>query len=129
MGSGTNLGAVRGLGSAKHGADHWVKQRTSAIANLGLMIWLLASLLQLPDFDFATVGSWLNSPLTAIPMAMLIISVFTHFRIGLQVFIEDYVHDDGLKFASLFALTVYTYGLGAIALFALARIAFSGMPQ
>jgi succinate dehydrogenase / fumarate reductase, membrane anchor subunit len=60
---------------------------------------------------------------------MLIISVFTHFRIGLQVFIEDYVHDDGLKFASLFALTVYTYGLGAIALFALARIAFSGMPQ
>ncbi len=129
MGSGTNLGAVRGLGSAKHGADHWIKQRTSAIANLGLMVWFIVSMIRLPAYDFATIGLWLSSPLSAIPMAMLIISVFTHFRIGLQVFIEDYVHDDGLKFASLFALTAYTYGLGAIALFALAKIAFSGMPQ
>jgi succinate dehydrogenase / fumarate reductase, membrane anchor subunit len=129
MGSGTHLGAVRGLGSAKHGADHWIKQRVSAVANLGLMIWFIVSLKRLPDFDFGTIGLWLASPLTAIPLAMLIISVFTHFRIGLQVFIEDYVHDDGLKFASLLALTAYTYGLGAIALFSLARIAFSGMPQ
>ncbi len=129
MGSGTNLGAVRGLGSAKHGADHWIKQRVSAIANLGLMVWFIVSMIRLPAYDFATIGLWLSSPLSAIPMAMLIISVFTHFRIGLQVFIEDYVHDDGLKFASLFALTAYTYGLGATALFALAKIAFSGMPQ
>lgn len=129
MGGGTNLGAVRGLGSAKHGAEHWIKQRTSAIANLGLMVWFIVSLIRLPAYDFGTVGQWLASPLAAIPLAMLILSVCTHFRIGLQVLIEDYVHDDGLKFASLFGLTAYTYGVGATALFALAKIAFSGMPQ
>jgi succinate dehydrogenase / fumarate reductase, membrane anchor subunit len=56
----------------------------------------------------------------------LIISVFWHFRIGLQVVIEDYVHDDGLKFGSLVALNLYSFGLGAMALFAIAKTAFTG---
>ena len=129
MGNGTGLGRVRGLGSAKHGGGHWVIHRMTAIGTLLLMLWLVFSLVRLPAYDFATVRLWLEQPIVAVPMMLLVISVFWHFRIGLQVLIEDYVHEEGLKFASLLALTFYTFGLGALALFAIAKIALTGTPN
>ena len=129
MGNGTGLGRVRGLGSAKHGGAHWVLHRMTAVGNLLLLPWLLISLVRLPTYDFTTIHMWLAQPLVAVPMMLLVISVFWHFRIGLQVVIEDYVHEDGLKFASLTALTFYTLGAAAFALFAIAKIALTGTPN
>jgi succinate dehydrogenase / fumarate reductase, membrane anchor subunit len=129
VGNGTQLGRVRGLGSSGHGADHWLKQRTTAIANFALMIWFVASMLLLPDYSYQTLQGWLASPLAAVPLMLLVISVFWHFRMGLQVVIEDYVHDDGLKFGSLIALNFYSVGTAAVALFAIAKIAFTGTPN
>lgn len=125
MGSGTGLGRVRGLGSAKHGAGHWLTQRTTAVGNLALMLWFVIILLRLPSYDYQAIQTWLSSPWAAIPMILLVISVFWHFRIGLQVFIEDYVHDEGLKFASLTLLTFYTIGLGTTAIFAILKVALA----
>ncbi len=125
MGTGTELGRVRGLGPSHHGGGHWLDQRTTALGNVALMLWLVASLLLLPNYGYETVQAWLSSPWAAIPMMLLVISVVWHFRLGLQVFIEDYVHDEGLKFASLTLLTFYTFGVGATALFAIAKIAFA----
>ena len=45
--------------------------------------------------NHAAVVQILGSPLVAIVMLLFIISVTTHMRIGMQVIIEDYVHDDG----------------------------------
>jgi succinate dehydrogenase / fumarate reductase membrane anchor subunit len=129
MGNGTGLGRVRGLGSAKHGGGHWVIHRMTAIGTLLLMLWLVFSLVRLPAYDFATVRLWLEQLIVAVPMMLLVISVFWHFRIGLQVLIEDYVHEEGLKFASLLGLTFYTFGMGALALFAIAKIALTGTPN
>ncbi len=129
MGTGTGLGRVRGLGSAKHGGAHWVLHRMTAVGNLLLLPWLLISLVRLPTYDYTTVTTWLAQPLAAVPMILLVISVFWHFRIGLQVVIEDYVHEEGTKFASLTALTFYTLGAAAFALFAIAKIALTGTPN
>ena len=129
MGNGTGLGRVRGLGSAKHGGNHWVLHRMTAVSNLLLMLWLVFSLLRLPTYDYATIRLWLEQPLVAVPMMLLVISVFWHFRMGLRVLIEDYVHEDGLKFASIAALSFYTFGLGALALFSIAKIALTGTPN
>lgn len=129
MGHGTGLGRVRGLGSAKHGGNHWVLHRMTAVSNLLLMLWLVFSLLRLPTYDYGTIRLWLEQPLVAVPMMLLVISVFWHFRMGLQVLIEDYVHEDGLKFASIAALSFYTFGLGALALFSIAKIALTGTPN
>jgi len=126
MGSGTRVGRVRGLGSAKSGAHHWIAQRVTAIGNALLMPWFLISLALLPAYDHAAISGWLAQPIVAVPMLLLVISVFYHVRLGLQVCIEDYVHDDGLKFAVLVLLTFFTVGCGAVCLFSIAKIAFAG---
>jgi succinate dehydrogenase / fumarate reductase membrane anchor subunit len=125
MGSGTGLGRVRGLGSAKSGSHHWWLQRVTAVGNIILGFWLIISLLRLPGLDHKTVSDWLASPLAAVPMALIVLNVFWHFRIGLQVIIEDYVHG-GLRIATLGLLHIWTFGAGGFALYAIFKIAFMG---
>jgi succinate dehydrogenase / fumarate reductase membrane anchor subunit len=129
MGSGTGLGRVRGLGSSKHGAQHWLHQRTTAVGNLLLVLWLIFSFLRLPNLDYDTVKIWLSAPLVAVPMILMLISLFWHVRLGLQVVIEDYVHDEALKFGSLLALNFYTLGCGALGIFSVLKIALTGTPS
>ena len=126
MGNGTELGRVRGLGSAHSGPHHWILQRVTAVANLVLLVWLLVSLLTNDVSTGAAVKTWLSSPVAAVPMALLAISVFTHFRLGLQVLIEDYLHVEATKLAALLALTFFTWGGMIFALFSIAKIAFGG---
>ena len=85
----TPIKRVRGLGSAHHGAHHWLVQRFTAIGNLVLSIWLIASIIGLPDLSYATVSKWLAQPVSATAMILLVISTFWQARLGLQVLIED----------------------------------------
>jgi succinate dehydrogenase / fumarate reductase, membrane anchor subunit len=123
MGTGTEIGRVRGLGSAKSGAHHWWTQRLTAGSNFLLIAWFLISLARLPAYDYATVTAWLSAPLAAVPMALLVASVFWHFRLGLQVVIEDYQHDE-TRVVALVALNFYA--MAAFAIFSILKIAFTG---
>lgn len=126
MGNGTSIGRVRGLGAAHHGPHHWLVQRFTAIGNLVLMSWLLASFVLLGDFGHASVVKWLTQPITATAMILLVISLFWHARLGLQVVLEDYIHDGGSKFALIAVLNLATIGGGAFAIFSVALLAFGG---
>lgn len=126
MGTGTRLGRVRGLGSARAGTHHWLNQRVTAVGNLILVIWLVVSALRLPGLDYEMVVNWLAQPLVAVPMILMLINLFYHLRLGLQVVIEDYVHDDALKFGAILLLNFYAIGAAALGIFAVARIAFTG---
>lgn len=128
MGNGTELGRVRGLGSAKHGSGHWMDQRFTALGNLLLTSWFVVSLLRLPNFDYDTVATWLAMPSVALPMMLMLVSIFSHVRLGLQVFIEDYVHEEGNKLAALTLLNFYVIGAGAFGLFMVAKHAFAVVP-
>ena len=123
MGSGTSIGRVRGLGSAHEGAHHWWHQRLTAGANLFLMLWFLFSLARLGGFDYATIHSWMASAWVAIPMLLLIVSVFYHFRLGLQVVIEDYAHHEG-RTVLMVLLNFFTVAAAGIAIFAILKVAF-----
>ncbi|QJB68596.1 succinate dehydrogenase, hydrophobic membrane anchor protein [Parasphingorhabdus halotolerans] len=127
MGSGTNIGRVRGLGSAGHGAHHWIIQRVTAIGNLLLVMWLLFSLLRLPNYEHELMVGWLSSPLVAVPMMLMLVSIFWHLRLGLQVLIEDYVPDHGIKFGLIIFLNFFAIGGAALGIFAVAKIAFTGV--
>ena len=128
MGNGTELGRVRGLGSAKHGSHHWLNQRLTAIGNLLLTLWLVGSLLLLPNFEYTTLAQWLAQPIVAVPMMLMIVSIFWHARLGLQVFIEDYVHEPSLLLPTLVLLNFYVIGSAAFGIFTVAKHAFAGVP-
>ena len=122
--SASPLGKVRGLGSARSGGEHWLSERATSIALLLLGVWLLASFLLLPDLSLRTVREWLRAPSGAIPMGLLVITGFVHGLDGLKVVVDDYVHDEGNRFALNLLLLFAAIGGAAIALFALARLAF-----
>ena len=122
--SASPLGKARALGSAREGGEHWLSERVASIALLLLGAWLLASLLMLPSLDGATLVEWLRDPSGAVPMALLIVTAFKHALDGMKVIVDDYVDDEGNRFATNTLLLFLAVGGGALALFALARIAF-----
>jgi succinate dehydrogenase / fumarate reductase membrane anchor subunit len=124
----TPLAQVRGLGSAREGGHHWWIERLTSVSTLLLFVWLLVSLLRLPALDYRTITEWLQSPLAAVPMLLLILSTFWHLKLGMQVAIEDYVHEEGWKFLSILLLNFATVIGGAFALFAVLKIAL-GVPH
>lgn len=126
MGNGTSIGRVRGLGSAHSGSHHWLVQRFTAAGNLVLTIWLAVSLICLPNYSFTTVHDWIVHPLPATALGLLLISTFWHARLGLQVVVEDYVHEAGLKFAAITALNLATFAGAGFGLLCVIRLALGG---
>ena len=96
----------------------------TSIALLLLGTWLIASLLLLPKLDQRTVIEWLHAPSGAIPMALLIVVGFKHGLDGVKVVVDDYVHEEGSRFVVNTLLLFLAIGGAALALFALASIAF-----
>ncbi|MBX9643820.1 MAG: succinate dehydrogenase, hydrophobic membrane anchor protein [Novosphingobium sp.] len=123
MGNGTSIGRVRGLGSARHGAQHWLVQRYTAIGNLLAGLYLLFSLVGLGEFTHKALHAWLSKPLPAVMVALFVVSTFWHARLGLQVLAEDYVHEEGNKFAVMALLNLFAFAGAAFGLLCVVRIA------
>jgi succinate dehydrogenase / fumarate reductase membrane anchor subunit len=118
----TSIGRVRGLGAARAGTEHFKLQRLTAIANVVLVLWLVFSLAALPGTGYEDVRAWLGRPLPAILMILLVISVVYHARLGVQVVIEDYVHHEGARVASLAALTLAAVALAVACIIAVLNV-------
>lgn len=86
------LARARGHGSARGGVHHWLAQRASAVLLLLLAGWLIFVAIRLSGADHATARAFLAQPLNAALMILLLLSLFYHAMLGLQVVIEDYVH-------------------------------------
>jgi succinate dehydrogenase / fumarate reductase membrane anchor subunit len=126
MGNGTSIGRVRGLGAAHSGAHHWLSLRYTALGSLLLTVWFAVSLLLLPNFSHDTVRDWLVRPVPATAMALFIVVNIWHARLGLQVVIEDYVHEHANKFAALTVLNLLAFAGAAFGLFCVIRLALGG---
>jgi succinate dehydrogenase / fumarate reductase membrane anchor subunit len=128
MGDGTSIGRVRGLGSAHEGAHHWLLQRYTAAGNFLTVLFLAVSLVALPDLTYPTVRAWLAHPVPALVLALLIVSVFWHARLGLQVMLEDYVHGAS-RFAALLVLNLAAFAGAAVGLLFLAQIVVGSVAE
>ena len=123
MNKGTEIGEVRGLGSAHHGAGHWVLMQATSAGALITCAYLVISFLLLPDLSYATVTGWLRGLGPSFALALLIVAVFWHARLGLQVLVEDYVHTPGTRFATLLVINLAAFAGAAFGLLCLIRIA------
>lgn len=120
----TPIGRARGLGSAKSGTGHFWWQRVTAIVLALLVPWLVGTLVSFIGADLLSVQIALARPLNAILIAVFVLALFWHAKLGMQVVIEDYVHTRALEI-TLQLLVTFACVFGALAsLYAIARIAF-----
>jgi succinate dehydrogenase / fumarate reductase membrane anchor subunit len=120
------LSRARGLGSAKHGLQHWWRQRVSAVALVPLTLWFVYSAVRLTGAGQADVIHWLARPVSAILMSLFIVAMFYHLSLGVQVVIEDYVHRDAVKLTSLLFVKGVIVLTAAAALFTVLHVAVGG---
>lgn len=119
----TPIKIARGLGSAKQGAHHFMVQRITAAALLGLGVWFVWIVLSMLHMDYATARSLVAEPFNAVLMLAFIVALFWHAQLGLQVVIEDYVHTHGLQLALQITVKFLCFLGAAASVLALMRIA------
>jgi len=122
----SQLGRVRGLGSAKEGVTHFWHQRLTAVALVPLTVWFVISVISLAGADLATYHTWIAHPGNTTLMIVLIGMVFYHGALGVQVVIEDYVHSEATKLVSLIVMKFLALLLAVFSAVAVLRVAFAG---
>ena len=122
----TPMKRVRGLGSAKTGTDHFWTQRLSAAATMLLAIALVVVLAGTVGNDAVAARAVLAQPLVAVLLLLFIVSGVAHMRIGMQVIIEDYVHEEGAKVIALGLNTFFSAIIAVVCLFAVLKLSFGG---
>lgn len=95
------LGRARGLGSARLGSHHWIAQRLTAIALIPLTLWFIYSVIHMSGASHQQVIDWMSSPFVLGMLLSLVVATFYHLVSGLQVVIEDYIHQEPAKTVSM----------------------------
>ena len=120
----TPLSRVRYLGSAHNGTGHFWHQRLTSVANVPLTIAAIVIIMSILGRNHAAVVQILGSSLVAITLLLFVVSSIYHMWLGMQVIIEDYVHDEIPKLVSLMANTFFSFAVGLSAVFAILRLSF-----
>ena len=120
----TPLARVRHLGSARSGTRHFWHQRLTSVALVPLTIAAIVIVIGLLGRNHAAVVQILGSTLVAIVMLLFVITSVYHMWLGMQVIIEDYVHDEIPKLVSLMANTFFSFAIGLAAAFAILKLSF-----
>lgn len=125
MGFKTDYARVHGHGAAGEGVGHWWSQRLTSVALIPLTLLFIFPFASALGGGYealvATYTNWWNALIAA---AFIIMSCW-HLMQGLQVVIEDYVPQKGLRTGLLLANTLFNWALGAAGVLAVATILFS----
>jgi succinate dehydrogenase / fumarate reductase, membrane anchor subunit len=121
----STLASAKGLGSAKGGVEHWWAERVSAVALVPLTLWFVASIIAHTGSNYTIFIAWLHTPTAAVLMVLLLVALFHHTALGLQVVIEDYIHSKA-KFAMVVAVRLSCFALAVIGILATLQILYGG---
>ncbi len=119
----SDLGRVRGLGSAKEGTHHWWVMKVSSFALIPLTLWFVYSVLHLIGGDQAAVQAWVKQPVQAITLLLFIGFSLHHSANGIQTVMEDYIHTPFLKIVLLVGNKLLHVVLAAVAAFSIITLA------
>lgn len=100
----TPLARVLGLGSSKTGVEHWWWQRLTAVALVPLGIWFVIAVISLVGAGYTEARAWVTAPINMVLLIAFTAALLHHAQLGLQVVIEDYVHNEAWKLAGLLAI-------------------------
>ncbi|HZB61851.1 MAG TPA: succinate dehydrogenase, hydrophobic membrane anchor protein [Microvirga sp.] len=118
----TPLARVKGLGAAGHGVEHWWLHRVTAVSNVPLIISFVIIVAALAGSSYEGAVAIVSHPLTAILLLLAVISVTNHMRLGMQIVIEDYVHDKGYKIAAVIANNFYAVIIAVACIYAILKV-------
>ena len=118
----TPLARVKGLGASGHGVEHWWIHRMTAVSNVPLIIAFVIVVAALAGSSYQDAIAIISHPLVAIILILAVISVTNHMRLGMQIIIEDYVHDKGYKIAAVIANNFYAVVIGVACLYAILKV-------
>lgn len=120
----TPIEKARGLGSAKAGTEHWWRERVTAVALVPLSIFLVVLVVSLIGADHAAATATIGHPLVAVGLILGLVALAWHMHLGMQVIIEDYVHDPAWKLAALMANSFFAVAVALLGVFAVLKISF-----
>lgn len=117
------LANAKGMGSAKEGTGHFIHQRVTAIALVPLCIWFVFSIVGIVvSDDSSKLAAWLYSGFNSGATIVMLVALFYHAKLGVQVVIEDYLHCPCLKLTALLANTFFMYGAAVISVIAVLKL-------
>ena len=120
----TPLARVKGLGAAGHGAEHWWLHRMTAVSNIPLIVSFVIIVSSLAFRPWEQAVAVVSHPLVALLLILMVVSVTNHMRLGMQIIIEDYVHDKGWKLAAVIGNNFYAVVIAVACLWAILKISF-----
>ena len=119
----TPLSRVKGLGSAKDGTSHFWHQRLTALLMIPLVLWIGFCVAALPA-EHADLVAWVQQPLVTAGLVLLVISLFYHAQLGLQVVIEDYVASHARRAVILLISNLLCLLFGTVGVISVLKISF-----
>ena len=114
---------AKGLGSAKHGLSHWITQRVTAIALVPLTIWFVSILAMMKDSSYQSSLNLVSNPFNATILILLILSMFWHAQLGLQVVFEDYISNKNIRMFCIITMKFFMTAIGLLSALSVLRIA------
>jgi succinate dehydrogenase / fumarate reductase membrane anchor subunit len=118
----TPLARAKGLGAAGHGAEHWWIHRLTAVSNIPLIVSFVVIVAMVAGRPYADAVALISHPLVTLLLILAVISVVNHMRLGMQLPIEDYIHDKGWKLVATGANNFYAVVIAVACIFALLKI-------
>ena len=118
----TPLGRVRNLGAAHSGTSDFWRQRITAVAMTLLMIPALVIVMMVLGRNQAGAKQIVGSLPVAIILVLFIIASAWHMKIGMQVVIEDYVHNEKLKLISVMLNNFFSIAVALASTYAIIKL-------
>jgi succinate dehydrogenase / fumarate reductase membrane anchor subunit len=118
----TPLSRVRYLGASHSGTGDFWRQRLTAVAMTLLIIPIIVIVMMLLGRNQAGAAAILGSIPIAVILVLFIIASTWHMRIGMQVVIEDYIHNEKLKLATIMANNFFCFAVALASIYAIVKL-------